>query len=205
MHSPYATPATDALYNGLFCDDLEALLPPEDGMPPAWAITLTGGPAFAGALRRLANDPAGDARVRALAFRELQAQGHTVAARQLLGVVVEVPLDSGLDTLAAYADGSVRFIHGSGRMTLVEGPNEGLQPIVQRLLAASQTVVNCIGPSDQPRRPAPQRNVRMSFIVSDGLYFGEGPMQTLMADGMAGPVLQTAVELLNEITSLVAA
>jgi hypothetical protein len=42
----------------------------------------------------------------------------------------------------------------------------------------------------------------MSFIVSDGLYFGEGPMEVLMADGMAGPVLRNAVNLLNEITAL---
>lgn len=205
MHTPYRDAATNAIYNGLFCDDAQALMPPAGSTLVAWQAALTGGPAFAGALRRLSEDTHGDARVRALACRELQAQGHTVPQRQLLGVVIEVPLDSGLDTLAAYADGSVRFIHGSGRMTLVEGPDSALQPIVQRLLAASQTVVNCIGPSDQPRRPAPQRNVRMSFIVSDGLYFGEGPMEPLMNDGMAGPVLRSAVQLLDEITSLVAA
>lgn len=202
MHTPYRDEATNRIYNGLFGDDAQLLMPADGGTPSAWQRALTGGPAFAGALRRLAEDVSGEARVRALAFRELQAQGHAVPARQLLGVVVEVPLDSGLDTLAAYADGSARFIHGSGRMSFVEGPDSAVQPVVQRLLAASQAVVDVIGPTDQPRRPAPRRNVRMSFIVSDGLYFGEGPMEALMGDDMAGPVLRNALNLLNEITAL---
>lgn len=205
MHTPYRDEATNRIYNGLFCDDAQLLMPAEGAAPSAWQRALTGGPAFAGALRRLAEDSSGEARVRALALRQLQAQGHTVPARQLLGVVVEVPLESGLDTLAAYADGSARFIHGSGRMSFVEGPDSPVQPVVQRLLTASQAVVNVIGPTDQPRRPAPRRNVRMSFIVSDGLYFGEGPMEVLMADEMAGPVLRSAVNLLNEITALAVA
>ena len=202
MHTPYHDDATNRLYNALFCDDVQLLMPPEDRTLTAWQRALMGGPAYAGALRRLAEDPAGDARVRAMACRQLQAQGHAVPVRQLLGVVVEVPLDSGLDTLAAYVDGNARFIHGSGHTSIVEGPDTPVAPVVQRLLAASQNVVDLIGPSDQPRRAAPKRNVRMSFIVSDGLYFGEGPMEVLMADGMAGPVLRNAVNLLNEITAL---
>ena len=202
MHTPYRDAATNRLYNGLFCDDAQNLMPPEGGSWAAWQRALMGGPAFVGALRRLAEDPAGDARVRVMALRRLQALGHAVPPRQLLGVVVEVPLDSGLDTLAAYADGNARFIHGNGHLSVIEGPDTPVQPVVQRLLAASQAVVNVIGPTDQPRRAAPARNVRMSFIVSDGLYFGEGPMETLMADDMAGPVLRNAVNLLNEITAL---
>ena len=44
----------------------------------------------------------------------------------------------------------------------------------------------------------------MSFIVSDGLYFGEGPMQALMGDGLAGPLLQAGVGLLDALTGLTA-
>jgi hypothetical protein len=206
MHTPYADPSTNRIYHALFCDDAQALQP-QDGRAALadWQRALLGGPAFIGALRQLAEDGQGDARVRALAFRALAQHGQSVPRRELLGVVIEVPLESGLDTLAAYADGSVRFIHGSGHMTMVEGPNPVVEDTVRQLLAASQAVVNLIGPSDQPRRPAPSQNVRMSFIVSDGLYFGEGPMEALMADGMAGPVLRSCVALLNKVTSLATA
>lgn len=206
MHTPYADSATNRIYHMLFCDDAMSLQPADASQAPVdWQRALVGGPAFNTALRQLAEDTEGDARVRALAWRALARHGQTVPRRQLLGVVIEVPLESGLDTLAAYADGSVRFIHGSGHMTMIEGPNPVVGTTVEQLLAASQTVVNVIGPSDQPRRPAPTKNVRMSFIVSDGLYFGEGPMEALMADGMAGPVLRTGVALLNKVTSLATA
>ena len=36
----------------------------------------------------------------------------------------------------------------------------------------------------------------MSFLVSDGLYFGEGLIDKLQSDGLAGPFLKAAGELL---------
>lgn len=204
MHTPYRQPALDRLYNGLFCDDLAMLL---DGGAPAtgWARLLTQEPCDPAALRALATAADTEDRVAAMAWRRLQAAGHDVPRRELLGVVIEVRLETGLDTLAAYRDGSVRYIHGSGHTSIVEGPVEGLLPLVRHLFAASQAVVDRIGPTDAPRRPAPGSGVRLSFIVSDGLYFGEGPMNTLMSDGLAGPVLQTGVAILDRVTSMVAA
>lgn len=204
MHTPYRDMPANEIYHRLFCDDVKAMMPIGGREPAAWQQALAGGPAHLGALRDLAHDEQGDARVRALAFRQLQAMGQQVPRRVLLGVVVEVPLDTGLDTLAVYADGSARFIHGSGHMSFVEGRDHPVYPAVQRLLAAAQAVVDCIGPADHARRPAPQQNLRMSFIVSDGLYYGEGPMQVLMNDPMGGPVVNGAAEVLGDITSLVA-
>lgn len=205
MTQPYGDAATHHLYHALFADEVERLAGPTGPLRPAWARTLAAPQPDPAALRALAGAPDTESRVAALAWRRLQALGHEVPRRQLLGVVIEVPLESGLDTLAAYADGSVRFIHGSGHATLVEGPEPTLMPLVQRLLAASQAVVDRIGPSDRPRGEPPQRNVRLNFIVSDGLYFGEGPMNVLMADGLAGPVLQSGVALLDRVTSLATA
>lgn len=42
-------------------------------------------------------------------------------------------------------------------------------------------------------------NVRITFLVSDGLYFGEGPDPVLRADAMAGPVLAKAIQLLQAV------
>ncbi len=204
MHTPYRQPALDRLYNGFFCDDVAMLL---DGRAPAtgWTRLLTQEPCDPAALRALATAADTEDRVAAMAWRRLQAAGHDVPRRELFGVVIEVPLETGLDTLAAYRDGSVRYIHGSGHTSLFEGPVEGLLPLVRQLFAASQAVVDRIGPTDAPRRPAPTGGVRLSFIVSDGLYFGEGPMNALMSDGLAGPVLQAGVAILDRVTSMVAA
>jgi hypothetical protein len=188
MHTPYQDPARDAIYNGLFCDGT--------GAPT--------GPADIQALRSIALDAGSESRAVASAWRRLREAGQPVPPRELLGVVIEVPLESGLDTLAAYRDGSVRFMHGSGAATFIEGPNAAVAPLVERIMAAAQAIVDRIGPTVEPRRPAPARNVRMSFIVSDGLYFGEGPMQALMGDGLAGPLLQAGVGLLDALTGLTA-
>ena len=204
MHTPYRQPALDRLYNGFFCDDVAMLL---DGRAPAtgWARLLTQEPCDPAALRALATAAGTEDRVAAMAWRRLQAAGHDVPRRELFGVVIEVPLETGLDTLAAYRDGSVRYIHGSGHTSLVEGPVDSMLPLVRQLFAASQAVVDRIGPTDAPRRAAPASGVRLSFIVSDGLYFGEGPMNALMSDGLAGPVLQAGVAILDRVTSMVVA
>jgi hypothetical protein len=67
--------------------------------------------------------------------------------------------------------------------------------------AAAEAVAK-IGPWDQPRRPPPvEGNVRLTFLVSDGLYFGEGPFSVIQEDPIGGPVLAAASELLTEIVN----
>jgi hypothetical protein len=39
----------------------------------------------------------------------------------------------------------------------------------------------------------------MTFLVSDGLYFGEGPMQAMQRDPLAGPVILEAGRLLQVV------
>ena len=128
-----------------------------------------------------------------------------LAPRQLLGVVLEVPMDGGLDVLAAYADGSVRYLNHRAAPTFIEGPMARVQPIVTRLMRASQAIVDRIGPWNKARLPAPGSNVRLNFLVSNGLYFGEGPMNVLSKDAMAGPMLQAGGELLAQVADLACA
>jgi hypothetical protein len=37
----------------------------------------------------------------------------------------------------------------------------------------------------------------MTFLVSDGLYFGEGPFDLMQRDAMAGPFVAQAAQLLK--------
>jgi hypothetical protein len=66
------------------------------------------------------------------------------------------------------------------------------------LIAASRDTVSQIGPWDQPRRPPPSRgDIRLSFLVADGLYFGEGPFNLLANEPLARPVIQAGLKLLQ--------
>ncbi len=42
-------------------------------------------------------------------------------------------------------------------------------------------------------------NIRMTFLVSDGLYFGEGPMAAIQQDPMASPLIAAATQLLVKV------
>lgn len=197
-YRPYPDDAANQLYALLFCDRPELFV----NLGKAWP-TLFAPAADEAALRAIAGDAEIEARVRALAYGRLRQLGKSVPAKQLLGAVIEVPLDAGLDVLAAYAEGGVRYINASGKISIFEGDAHPVLNEGRALLAASQTVVNQIGPWDQPRLPPPKAgNVRMSFIVSDGLYFGEGVFETLERDALGGPVLQAATKLLGAVVNL---
>jgi hypothetical protein len=197
FHRPYADESVDTIYNLLFCDDA-ALFAGVDGFAALWA------PVFDEAsVRAIADDASAPSRVRALAFNQLRENKCDVSPKHLLGMVVEVPLDGGLDTLAAYEDGSVRYINRSGKMSIFETEIPPLADKVKALLAGGQGIVDAIGPWEEPRLPPPSDgNVRMTFIVSDGLYFGEGPYDDLMRDHMATPVMRAAGNLLVAVVDL---
>lgn len=195
--APYPTKEINFIYNLLFCDD-PALFKADKGIAPApWQSLLLEKP-DAKAIRALAENKAEESRVRALAYNWLRKNNHQVPKHQLLGVIVEVPLEKGLDVLAAYADGRVRYLNQSGKLAVFESAPPAVEAKAKELVSVSQPVVERIGPWDKPRLPPPQKgNVRMTFLVSDGLYFGEGPMALMMKDPMAGPIIQKATDLLQ--------
>jgi hypothetical protein len=198
LYKPYAESHVNFFYNLLFCDDFGLFKNQntvrQDGL---WG-TLLADKTDKVALRRIAEDETNEGRVRALAYNRLRAVGEKVPSKKLLGVIVEVPLQQGLDVLAAFSEGGVRYLNQSGKMAIFEGQGNPVENLAKELVAISQPVVNQIGPWDKQRLPPPKAgNVRMTFLVSDGLYFGEGPFSALQQDRMAGPVLSKATQLLQ--------
>ncbi|MEM7396140.1 MAG: hypothetical protein AAF492_27720, partial [Verrucomicrobiota bacterium] len=117
-----------------------------------------------------------------------------------LGTIVEIGLDDGLDTLAVFTDGGVRYINHTGRMAIVEGSSDAFEKEIKQVLTASEPVVNAIGPWKEARRPPPQKgNLRFTFLVSDGLYFGEGPIDVMSGEPMAAPLFKAATALLMRL------
>jgi hypothetical protein len=196
--SPYGNAGIDTIYNLLFCDEPSLYAPRGDRQAPTeWQCLLFGGGTDPQPLLALANDANAESRTRALAFGWLRERGHEVPT-VLLGTIVEVPLEGGLDTLAAYVDGQVRYINQSGKLAVIDGGPPEITAAVQDLMRAAQVIVDRIGPWDKPRLPPPrQGNIRMTFLVSDGLYFGEGPFDLMERDAMAGPFVAQAAQLLK--------
>lgn len=201
MHTPYAQPEANQIYNLLFCDDLALFKPAK--IETDWQRLLFVAKPDAGALLSLAEDERNESRVRALAYRRLSELGKPVPARKLLGTVIEVALENGVDVLAAYQDERVRYINATGRLSIFESVTPEMQATIHALMQASQNIVNRIGPWDKPRLPPPAGDhVRLSFIVSDGLYFGEGSFATFSQDALAGPLIQQATRLLQQVIAM---
>ena len=203
LYKPYAESHVNFFYNLLFCDDISLFKnenAAEAGGP--WPTLLADKPDLP-ALRKIADDETAEGRVRALAFNRLRAAGQNVPPKKILGVIVEVRLQNGLDTLAAFSEGGVRYLNQSGKIAVFEGAGHPVEGLAKELVSVSQNLVDQIGPWDQERLPPPKAgNVRMTFLVSDGLYFGEGPLEAIQGDPMGSPVLAKATQLLQRVVEV---
>ncbi|MGB7196114.1 MAG: hypothetical protein WBD81_21880 [Collimonas pratensis] len=201
--APYKQAEINFIYNLLFCDDL-SLFELQNGEPPTyWQLALFSQPPDVEAIRHIAENQDEESRIRAVAYNWLREHGHPVPSRQLLGVIVEVPVAGGLDTLAAYPDGRVRYINHTGKLAVFEGGVEQLEAKAKALVASAIPAVNNMGPWEERRLPPPSKgNVRMTFLVSDGLYLGQGPFALMEKEPLAAPVIQNAGGLLQIVMNL---
>jgi len=150
----------------------------------------------------IAEDKQQESRVRMLAFDMLRAAGRPVPKKEYLGTIIEVRLSGGLDTMAVFADGSARYINQSGKIAIVEGTPNPFDHEIREVITTSKPIVAAIGPWDKERLPPPKMgNIRMTFLVSDGLYFGEGPMEAMQREALAAPLISAATRLLLKLVN----
>jgi len=113
-------------------------------------------------------------------------------------------MNEGLDVLAAFRDGSARYINYTSRLLIWEHSDLQSALLTKKIFDESEKIVAKIGPWDKPRKEFPTKdNLRISFLMSDGLYFGEGPIDILFKDPMAAPALNAATAMLKYITEKV--
>ena len=202
LPTPYDKESVNFMYNLLFCDEPSLFNKSGDGSPAYWEETLFVSPNEKN-VRALAENTNEESRVRALAYNWLRKNKKTLTKGILLGVIVEVPLEGGLDTLAAYSDGRVRYINQTGKLTVVElGGSVSIEKLAKELVEVSTPVVQKLGPWEKDRLPSPAAgNIRLTFLVSDGLYFGEGPLNIMQGEPMAAPIIRKAIELLQAVVN----
>lgn len=192
---PYGSKRCNSIYNLLFGDNPGFVQDPAE--PYA---TLKDKEAGVAALRAIAEDESQESRARMLACYRLRELRQPVRPKVLLGTVIEVGLDEGLDALAAYTDGSVRYINRSGKMAFFEGNGHPVEAQARALLEVSRQVIERLGPWTEARLPPPTAGaVRMTFLVSDGLYFGQGPLAEMLQDPMAIPIFSAGHNLLEAV------
>ncbi len=133
-------------------------------------------------------------------LRELGQFPSAAAASEIRGVVVEVAFEQGLDLLAAYTDHAARYYNYSGAGIIWDVPDLRISGIIDQLLAAGQGIISRIGLWDKPRPPAPQNGMaRLNLLTYGGLYFGQGEYQLLARDPLGGPLLRSAIALMQAL------
>ena len=199
--STYSDPAVDQIYELLFCDDLERYRGSAVANEYPWNALFA--PATKSVeLERIVSDPDVETRPKILAANLLQSLNKTLDNKRLFGVIVEVGMDEGLDVLAAYEDGAARYINYTGSMIIWENKTEESNDLVADLFLAARNVVEQIGPWEAARLRRPVAgNIRLTFLVADGLYFGEGPFAAIAQDQIGGPVVGAATKLMQFLVS----
>jgi hypothetical protein len=197
---PYKDDSTNRIYELLFCDyDLyKSNSPSLDGYP--WNVLFSTEYDVNDINNIIANN-AVEPRVKLLAYKAIEANGGIINDTELLAVIVEVALEDGLDVLASFKDGTARYINQSGKILVWENDDNISNVLTKQLFEKSSDIIKQIGPWDEARKPYPQKGMlRISFLVSNKLYFGEGPIDVLFNDGLAGPALLAATNLMKYIT-----
>jgi hypothetical protein len=123
-------------------------------------------------------------------------------AKEVLGAVAEVAVPQGHDLLAAYADGSVRYLHFSGAVAVIEERIAAVDGPAQEMLAIGRSIVAAIGPWGGPMPPLPTGHSRLTMLTPSGPHFGQGPDAALRADVPAGAFFDAATRALVAIVEL---
>jgi hypothetical protein len=201
VNQPYQDGALNSIYELLFCDDLNTFKSDTKALAGyPWNILLQDKPGLAD-LQKVIMDSMLESRIRLLACHVLKPLGQPPKEQILLGVIVEIGMDEGLDVLAVYRDGTARYINYTGRLLIWDTSDLQSALITKRIFDASEQIIAKIGPWNQPRKSAPPKGMlRISFLLTDGLYFGEGPVNTMFNDPMASPALTAATSMLKFIT-----
>jgi hypothetical protein len=155
--------------------------------------------------RGIADSPDVESRVMLQAWhllRSIGVQPPSDVATHVLGVVAEVAVPDGHDLLAAYEDGSVRYVNYSGAATIIEERIPTVDAPARELLGIGQAIVDAIGPWDGPLPPLPAGHSRITMLTPLGPHFGQGPDDVLRADTSAAAFFDAATRTLVAVVSL---
>lgn len=131
--------------------------------------------AEAGRLLRAVTLISAEARMRLWAWHNLRALGKYPSpdlARQVLGAIIEVPFEERMDVLAAYADGTARYLNHQGGTIIWDRVDETITPLVMTVIRETMPVG--APQEDRLEEPVPPNQVRLSVLTPGGIHVWQG-------------------------------
>ena len=129
-------------------------------------------------------------------LRQLDRDALTGLPEHLYGVVLDVPLEQGYDTLAAYEDHTARYLNQGGGAIIWHAPDSEMDALVDALLAAARPLLTTVGVWESARPPLTEGHARVSLLSAEGLHFTEGAFGKLAQNPPTGPVFAAGTALM---------
>lgn len=109
------------------------------------------------------------------AWHNLRRIGKKPSAAQqdkVLGIVIEVPNEGGVDLLASYADGTARYLNHQGGMIIWDTFDERITPLIHEGIRMARPM----GHLEQFHLddPVTEGEVRLTVLTPAGMYIWEG-------------------------------
>ena len=155
-------------------------------------------------LKEILSNPEAEVREKLLAWRALRALGERPpanVANQVQGVVMEVPIDNSIDTLAAYSDGRARYVNGNGRgVILWDSTDESsVTTLAKKLIKAAEPLVDK-APVYNQHLPAKNSVIRLSILTYEGIRIREGKLDYQSVHMVSpGDILMPACDIGTEL------
>lgn len=190
-YDPFADEAANLHYNMLFSDNPALFRSSEQPVGYPWNILLNGS-ANERATGAVSSDAALGSRSRLLAHYLLISKGHKQQKKDLLGVVTEISGPEGPEVIAGYADGTAHYLSSGGILSMDKATSVSVL-FSEELLTCGHNILRHLSPWESIRRPFPRPGmVRLSFLATDGLYYGEDSIDRLNRNELSGSVLSAA-------------
>jgi hypothetical protein len=135
-------------------------------------------------LRQILVDPEAEVREKLWvwgALRQLGEKPPPNVADEVQGVVMEVPVDYWIDTLAAYADGRARYLNPKGGLIVWEAMEENrLSTLAKDLIKSAKPLVKK-APIHAKHKPARDGVIRVTILTYGGIRILEGKDSDILA------------------------
>lgn len=146
-----------------------------------------------------------ESRVHLWAWKALRRLGEKPSAnegRETRGVVIEVPMDDGYDTLAVYPDGQVRYINYTGKIAVWDAPDDRFKSAIKNILQTAQQFVNKTSVLEK-HKPVKFGFVQISILTFNGIYQVEIKNEDINENSPFYPFLSNGGEILVGLTEVV--
>ena len=114
-------------------------------------------------------------------LREFGEKPDQKSGSEVLGVVMEFPMKEGCDSLAAYADGSARYLNFSGAAIFWDTPDASIKNLCQSFIDSTISVSNKAKLRND--NSLPKSDAQVTLLTRSGNYVVSQPPQSVVNAG----------------------